>query len=167
MPWSRGFVLGLTSRDVFSKTIQQPWNMIYLVQRRNPCRLYIHLAFTCSVGPSSVVWSKLGRAPLFPPMRVLQVQWSWALSLMCEVPWGGILWGPRWKGLTQQLQVSMWDYAFLFIRSTSGMFNLMQGLELEGKGNQRLWPLHLRHWRPMAIAFEDLSLVKKAEIIQD
>ena len=52
---------------------------------RHPCRLYIHLAFTYSVGPSSVVWSKLGLAPPFPPMRVLEVQWSWALSPVCEV----------------------------------------------------------------------------------
>ena len=51
----------------------------------NPCRLYVHLAFTYSVGPSSVVWSKLGPAPPFSPMRVLEVYWSWALSLVCEV----------------------------------------------------------------------------------
>ena len=53
--------------------------------RRNPYRLYIHIAFTYSVGPSSVVWSELGPAPPFPPMRVLEVQWSRALSLECEV----------------------------------------------------------------------------------
>ena len=50
---------------------------------RNPYRLYIPLAF---VGPSSVVvWSELGPAPPFPPMGVLEVYWSWALSLVCEV----------------------------------------------------------------------------------
>ena len=52
---------------------------------RNPCKLYIHLAFNYSIGPSSVVWSELGPAPPFPPMRVLEVQWSRALSLVCEV----------------------------------------------------------------------------------
>ena len=31
------------------------------------------------------VWSELGPAPPFPPMRVLEVQWSRALSLACEV----------------------------------------------------------------------------------
>jgi hypothetical protein len=51
----------------------------------NPCRLYIHLAFTYSVGPSSIVGSELGLAPSFPPLRVLEVYWSRALSLMCEV----------------------------------------------------------------------------------
>ena len=45
----------------------------------------IHLAYAYSVGPSSVVWSELGLAPPFPPMRVLEVQWSHALSLVCEV----------------------------------------------------------------------------------
>ena len=53
--------------------------------RRNTCRLYIHLAFTYSVNPLSIVWSELGPAPLFPPMRVLEVLWPWAHSLVCEV----------------------------------------------------------------------------------
>ena len=52
---------------------------------RNPWRLYIHLAFTYSIGPSSVVWSELGPALPFPPMRVLEVQWSHAPNLVCEV----------------------------------------------------------------------------------
>ena len=50
-----------------------------------PCRPYIHLAFTYSVGPSSVVWSELGLAPPFPPMRVLELYGSRALGLVCEV----------------------------------------------------------------------------------
>ena len=28
---------------------------------------------------------KHGLAPPFPPMRVLEVYWSWALGLVCEV----------------------------------------------------------------------------------
>jgi hypothetical protein len=59
--------------------------MIHLMPGRNPCRLYIHLAFTYYVGPSSIVWSELGLAPPFPPMRVLEAQWSRALSFVCEV----------------------------------------------------------------------------------
>jgi hypothetical protein len=31
---------------------------IHLMPSRNPCRLYIHLAFTCSGGPTSVVWKR-------------------------------------------------------------------------------------------------------------
>ena len=50
---------------------------------RNPCRPYIHLEFTYSVGPSSTVGSELGPAPPFPQMRVLKVKWSWAPSLVC------------------------------------------------------------------------------------
>ena len=47
---------------------------------------YIRLTFTYSVGPSSVLWSsELGPAPPVPPMRVLEVSWSWAPSLVCEV----------------------------------------------------------------------------------
>ena len=52
---------------------------------RSPCRLYIHLAFTYYVDPSSIVWSKLEPAPPFPPMRVHEVWWSRALNLVCEV----------------------------------------------------------------------------------
>jgi hypothetical protein len=52
---------------------------------RYPCRLFIHLAFTYSIGPSSVEWSELGLGPPFPPMRSLEVYRSQALSLMCEV----------------------------------------------------------------------------------
>ena len=39
----------------------------------HPCRLYIHLAFTYFGGLSRVVVSELGRAPPFPPMRVLEM----------------------------------------------------------------------------------------------
>ena len=53
---------------------------------RNPRRLHIHLhSHTYSVGPPSVVWSDLGAALPLPPMRALVVQWSRALSLVCEV----------------------------------------------------------------------------------
>ena len=52
---------------------------------RNPCRLYIHLAFAYYVSPSSGVRSKLGPTLPFPPMRLLEVQWSRALILVCKV----------------------------------------------------------------------------------
>ena len=55
--------------------------MIHLM----PCRLYIHLAFTYSVGPSSVVRKELGPALSFRPMRMLDVQLSQALNLVCEM----------------------------------------------------------------------------------
>ena len=55
--------------------------MIHLM----PCRLHIHLAFTYSVPSSSAVWSELGPSPPFPPTRVLEVQWSRAFSLVCDV----------------------------------------------------------------------------------
>ena len=58
--------------------------MVRLMPCTNPCRLDIHLAFTNSVSSSSIVWSKLGPAPPFPQMRVLEVKWSRALSLVCE-----------------------------------------------------------------------------------
>ena len=63
----------------------ETWSIPWHVER-NPCRPYIHLTFTYSDGPSSVVWSsELGPAPPFPPMGVLEVYWSRALSLVCEV----------------------------------------------------------------------------------
>ena len=65
--------------------VEWPWNMIHLMTCGNPCRLYNHLAITYSFGPSSIVWSELGPAPPFPPMRVLEMQRSRALTLVCEV----------------------------------------------------------------------------------
>ena len=67
------FVLGLPPRGGFWNYSKWSWNMIHLMPRRNPCRLYIHLVFTYFVGPSSAVWSELGPASPFPPMRVLEV----------------------------------------------------------------------------------------------
>ena len=40
-----------------------------------------------SVGPSSTEWSELGLSPPFPPMRVLEVYWSRALSLVWSGPY--------------------------------------------------------------------------------
>jgi len=54
-----------------------PWNMIHLMPCRNPCRLYIHLASTYSVGPWSAVWSELRPTPPFPPVR-----FSWSAMVM-------------------------------------------------------------------------------------
>ena len=59
--------------------------MIHLMPCKIPYKPSIHLAFTHSVGPSSVVGSELGLAPPLTPMRVLEVHWSRALSLVCEV----------------------------------------------------------------------------------
>ena len=59
--------------------------MIHLMACRNPCRIYIHLAFTYSVGPSSVVWSEFGPAPLFSTNESAWSVMGRALSLMCEV----------------------------------------------------------------------------------
>jgi hypothetical protein len=70
---------------IFENNPSDHENMIHSMPCRNLCRLYIHLAFTYFVGPSSIVWSELGPAPPFPPMRVLEVYWLHALSLMCGV----------------------------------------------------------------------------------
>ena len=73
LPWSSGFVLGLLPIGEFWEQFMCPWNMIYPMACRNLCRLYIHLASTYSIGPSSILWSELGPAPPSPPMRVLEV----------------------------------------------------------------------------------------------
>jgi hypothetical protein len=66
-----------------SPSDHEPWSIWCNV--RVHIDFYIHHAFTCSIGPSSVVWNELGQAPSFPPMRVLEVYWSRACSLVCEV----------------------------------------------------------------------------------
>ena len=79
--WSPGCLSGVPSRGIFENSpsdheIRSIW-----------CDVGIHVDFTSThfVGPSSVLWSKLGPAPPFPPMRVLEVQRSQALSFVCEV----------------------------------------------------------------------------------
>jgi hypothetical protein len=67
------FVLSLPPKDDSWKWFMWSWNMTHMISRRNSCRLYIHLAFTYSIGPSTVVWIKLGPALPFPPMKVLEV----------------------------------------------------------------------------------------------
>ena len=53
----------------------------------NPSRLYhpYCINLLCWSLKHTVVWSELGPAPPFPPMRVFKVQWSRNLSLICEV----------------------------------------------------------------------------------
>ena len=81
--WSPGLnVLGLPPQGGFWIESKWPWNMIPC---RKLCKRCVRLAFTYFVCPSSVVWSEVGQAPPFPPMRVLEVQWSRALNLVCEV----------------------------------------------------------------------------------
>jgi hypothetical protein len=95
--WSLGFVLGLPSRSGFWKYSKWPWNMIHLMPCRNPCRVYIHLAFTYFFSPSSILWSKIGLGLPSPSMRELEVQWSHVLSLVCEVALSGPEDAARWK----------------------------------------------------------------------
>ena len=85
LPWSPVFVLGLPPRGGYGQVSKWAWNMIHLMSFRNPCTFYIHLAFTYSVGLSSLVWSELGPAPPCSPMRVLEMYWSRALSLVCKM----------------------------------------------------------------------------------
>ena len=74
VPWSPSLVLGLPPRGGFGKESKWPWNTIHWMPHTNPCRVYIHLTFTYSYGPSSIVWSsELGPAPPFLPTRVLEV----------------------------------------------------------------------------------------------
>ena len=62
----------------------ETWSIEYHVRIHVDNTPILH-SHTHSLGPSSAVWNELGRAPLFPPMRVLEVWWSRALSLVCDV----------------------------------------------------------------------------------
>ena len=110
---------------------------------RNPCRLYIHLAFTYSVGPSSVVWSELGPAPPFPPMRVLEVLWSWALYLMCEVALLLTLF--LCVGFTME-QISWFHWHFRQIPFVWGCINLLNNDN--GAWLSNMWHLSNQHVDP-------------------
>ena len=64
---------------------------------RSACRLFIHLAFTYSIGPSNIVWSELGPAPPFPPMTMLEVKRSRAPTLVREA----MIW-ENWQLVTNE-----------------------------------------------------------------
>ena len=86
MHGSPGFVSSPPPKGGFWKQSKWPCNMIHPIPRRNPRRIDIQLASTHSVGPSSTVWSELGLAPPFPPMKS---------------PWSVIVTGSRsrvWSG---------------------------------------------------------------------
>jgi hypothetical protein len=84
VPWSPSFVRRESKKWIL-KIVKVTMNMIHLMPCKNPHRIDIYLASTYSVGPSSVVQNKLAQAPPFPPMRMLEVKWTWALSLVREV----------------------------------------------------------------------------------
>ena len=81
------FCVRPTSKRWFLKIIQ-----VTMKHKSIWCHVGIHVDFTSilhslvySVGPSSIVWSELGPAPPSPSIRVHEVYWSRALSLVCEV----------------------------------------------------------------------------------
>ena len=94
---SLNFVLGLSPIGGFWKWSKWPWNMIHLMLCRNPCRLYIYLAFIYSVGPSSVVWNQLGPAP---PFSTNESAWSAMVTVSQSRVWSGpISWSEVFKVL--------------------------------------------------------------------
>ena len=76
------FVLGLPLRGGFRKYVKWPWNIIHLMS----CRLDIHVAFTCSIAPSSVMWSEVGPTPhFFTNESTWSAMVSRAPSVVCDV----------------------------------------------------------------------------------
>ena len=68
----------------------------------NACRLYIHLAFTYSSGPSSIVWSELGPALPFP-----ESAWSVMVTGSESHVWSG----PNLhKSLSLSLSWMIWNF---------------------------------------------------------
>ena len=126
VPWSPSFVLGLPPRggenSPSDHEIQSIWRLIG-----------IHVDFTsilhshiCSVGPSSIVWIDLGPAPPFLSMRVLEVSWSRALNLVCEVAWNVCTFG--WlRPASNDLQTkrlynhASFIYTFYFLTGTEAL----------------------------------------------
>ena len=101
-----------------------PRNMIHSMRSRNPCGLYIHLAFTHSVGPWIAMWRELGPAPPFQPMRVLEMQWSRAFSLVAFTHsvgpsitmWGEL--GPAPSFPPMRVLEMQWSRAFSLVAFT-------------------------------------------------
>jgi hypothetical protein len=88
VPWSPSFVLNLPPRGGFWKQSEWPWNMIHSMPRRNPCRLYIHRAFTY---------------PLCWSLECSVKQWIWTGSAFStnESAWSVMVMGSQshvWSG---------------------------------------------------------------------
>jgi hypothetical protein len=84
VPWSPRFVVGLPPRRGFWKQSEWPPNKIHLMKCRSMCRFYIHLAFTCSVGPSNIVWNELEPTPLLQQWECLKYNGHMLSICVCE-----------------------------------------------------------------------------------
>ena len=71
------------------------------------------------------MWSKLGPGPPFPPMRVLQKNWSGALSLVCES-------GPKMAN-----EVSFWKLRKLCVQDPT---QNIQALATPPATSMNMWP---------------------------
>ena len=130
---SPGVVLGLPPRGGFGNNPSDDETWSHLMPCRNPCRLYINLAFTHSVCPSS----ELGPALPFPPTRVLKVQWPRALGLMCEVDVMDIVTNLVWCLTNYNHPNQCWigdDFYFIFNNIGGGGIGV-EGINVDGYGD--------------------------------
>ena len=86
VPWSLGFLWGWLQEVVFENCPSDHETWSHLVSCMNPCKPYTHLAFTYSVGPSSIVWSELGPAP---PFSTDESAWSVMVTGSQSRLWSG------------------------------------------------------------------------------
>jgi hypothetical protein len=87
LTWFVEFVLGLPLGGGPDSNSSRPWNNIYSLPWKNPCRFFIHVKKlkNGSLSLELLMWSELGQPLPFWPMRDLRLQWTWIVSLIREV----------------------------------------------------------------------------------
>jgi hypothetical protein len=122
------FCVRPTSRRWFWEYYKWPWNMIHLMPCRNPCRLYIHLASTYSVGPWSAVWSELRPTPPFPPVR-----FSWSAMVTGPDRVSCVKWPQVKHELSTSSVIKQFPYfschAIFLVLSRHAHFGLKPGIQ--------------------------------------
>ena len=118
VPWFPGFVLGLPPRDGFWKLSKWPWNMIHSMPCRNPCRLYIHIAFTYIL-----CWSL---------KRSVKRTWTGSTLSTNESAWSVMVTGSQsrvWNGPKYMWHIG-WQNMLVFKQSKRWGVNLWQQVPL-------------------------------------
>ena len=111
--WSpTGFVLGLPLRGGFWQWSKWPCNMIHLVPCKNPCRLYIHLAFTYILR-----WSL---------ERSVKRTWTGSAFSTNESAWSAMVTGSQSRVWSGPIFFEVLNSASCFLNSTNSSITILK-----------------------------------------
>ena len=133
VPWSPSYMLGLPQRGDSSKWSKWPWSMIHSMPCRNPCRFYIHLAFSYIL--------------------------HWSLKRGVKRTWTSSAFLHQWECLTCNGHGHSYFPSHKYPICCS--VSLMCEVALTISMNQG--PLHTWDWEPMTMTLQAISLVGRSK----